>query len=96
MEYYAGAREEQLLAAAKALAAVVRARPTGAFAIGNAGAIRSTAKLAEAVTIRVVWAATREQPAKAHVYGVPPDDMIVLHALATEAWAQMLPAAQVL
>lgn len=94
-EFFDGDHPTQVRSAARSLKEVINVSPTSAFAVGNAAAIRAAASVSVGVAIRVVWAAIKGQPAKAGVYGVPPDDMIVQHKLATEAWAGMLPAKEV-
>lgn len=95
-EYFKQDLISNVLSAARGMVPIVNVRKSGAFAVGRAGKIREAAQKTSGLAVRVHWAGTTKQPAYAHVYDIPPDDLALLSALANRAWSGRLSAVAVL
>ena len=92
LEYFAGARAEQITAAVRAMRASSLTIPTkSGFAIGNVGKIAATAEASEkAYKLRILHEPADDNKAHVAVRRFPPDDIELFELLAIDAWSEVV------
>ena len=92
LEYFPGARADQISAAVRAMRASNLTIPTkSGFAIGNIGKIAAAAEASvKAYKLRILHEPAPDNKAHAAVRRFPPDDMELFELLASEAWSQVV------
>jgi hypothetical protein len=90
LEYFAGARQEKIHAAVRAMrASQLEIKPKSGFAIGNVGSI-ATVTAAHNYKIRVLHEPTEDNRAHVAVRRWPRDAMTLFELLAAEAWSELV------
>jgi hypothetical protein len=90
LEYFAGARREQIAAAVRAMrASKIAIKTKSGFAIGNVGRIAAAAA-ARSCSIRVLHEPEDDNKAHVGVHRWPRDDMELFELLAAEAWSEFV------
>jgi hypothetical protein len=96
-EYYAGSKDEQVRATAKAIAAHLKGvNSAGAFAIGNVGEIKSNALMQNNANVFIYSGVPGKWPAYSEVWGIERDATDLHQLLSAQAWAETMPASDVL
>lgn len=92
LEYFPGARADQITAAVQAMRASKLTIPArSGFAIGNVGRIAATAENSEkAYKLRILHEPSDDNKAHAAVRRFPTDDMELFELLAIDAWSEVV------
>jgi hypothetical protein len=92
LEYFSGARADQITAAVRAMRASNLTIPTkSGFAIGNVGKISAAASASDkAYRLRILHEPADDNKAHAAVRRFPPDDIELFELLAIEAWSEVV------
>ena len=92
LEYFRGARADQITAAVQAMRASNLNIPTkSGFAIGNVGRVAAAAAASEKTyKLRILHEPTDDNKAHAAVRRFPPDDIELFALLAIDAWSEVV------
>ena len=86
LEYFSGERQEQIVAAARAMrASKLTISPKSAFIVGNVGKIAAIA-LSREYTLRILHEPEDDNKAHVAVRRFPRDDMELFELLASDGW----------
>lgn len=87
LEYFPGEREDQTIAAIKAIrASRLIVTPKSGFAFGKVGDIQSACIKRSTNKIRIIHTPSNDNKAHADVIALPREDSELLELLATEVW----------
>jgi hypothetical protein len=91
LEYFQGDRRAQVVDCIRLNRKCIVVRPSGAFAIGNVGALkRIGATQTSGRAIKVVFTPSVNNPAHTSIQKLPRDELSLLDTLATEVFAEMV------
>ena len=90
MEYFAGSRDQQIVAAVQAIrASKITPSPNSGFAIGNTGTIATTCA-DRGHKIRIIHVPEDDNKAHAELRTFPRDELQLLERLAATVWAELV------
>lgn len=89
LEFFPGAKEDRIKAAAKATATTRSVKPRHAFAVGNVGAIQDACGFF-GQKVRILHEPKRNNPAYTAVRNFRSDEVELLELLATDAWSDLV------